>query len=204
MLRFALLIVTCAALAFSACVFEAASKTRGALELIASARAVEEPLHAQMLSGAAQSIEQSWARPALWRADAAEALSAIYALQAQAASGDRALYQRSVEQAAMAVRLAPVQPQAWARLAAFAQMGLPNVPCKVAACLAMSWRAAKMTDPQTGCARLQIADAAGLLSPGRDERIVWYVRSGVGREDIARCLTFLPPPARFQYLLEAR
>jgi hypothetical protein len=162
------------------------------------------PHYDEMLTRAAAEVEQSWARPAEWHAGAAEALSAVYALKAEAAGGDRELFARSIAAAKRAVSLAPVQPQTWARLAAFAQMGLPDVPCSVAQCLDMSWRSARMTDPQTACIRLRIAHAEGLLTGPDDPRVVWYVQSGVGPAEIARCLDFMPTEALFRHMLDAR
>jgi hypothetical protein len=205
MLRLLLLLILFGAISLSALVFEAASKTQDARNLLAASDALQgSPLRAQMLSRAANVIETSWAQPAQWHAGAAEALSSVYALQAEASGGDSVFFSKSIAAATRAVALAPVQPQAWARLAAFAQMDLPDVPCSVGACLAMSWRSARMTDPQTACVRLRIAHAEGLLNGPNDERITWYVRSGAGAEDIARCLDFLPRDALFRRLIEAR
>jgi hypothetical protein len=156
----------------------------------------------EVLARAADQIERSWAQPAQWHAGASEVLSAVYALQAEAAGGDRALFAKSIAAATRAVSLSPVQPHTWTRLAAFAQMGLPDVPCSVATCLDMSWRSARMIDPQTGCIRLRIAHAEGLLTGPADERITWYVRSGASPAEIAACLDFLPTDALFRLLLE--
>lgn len=204
MLRFVLLLVLFAALTLSALVFEAASKTRIALDQIAASHAMDGPLRQQILAQAAAGIEESWARPAEWHAGAADALSAIYAFQAEAAGGDRELFARSIAAASRAVALAPLQPHAWTRLAAFAQMGLPDVPCSVAECLDMSWRAARMTDPRTACIRLRIAHAEGLLAGPDDIRIAWYAQSGAGPTEIAQCLDFLPTRDVFRQLLDAR
>ena len=205
MLRFGLLFLVFSALALSAVAFEAAEKTEIAIDLIRASHAMEPPsLRAQVLAQAADQIEASWAQPAQWHAGAAETLSAIYALQGEAAHGDNALYAKSIAAASHAVALAPVQPQAWARLAAFAQMGLPGVPCSVATCLDMSWRSARMTDPETACIRLRIAHAEGLLIDPNDARIAWYVRSGVAPQEMAQCLDFLPTNTVFRLLINAR
>ena len=132
MLRFVLLFLVFCGLALSALGFEAAEKTEIAIDLLRASRGMEPlSLRASVLARAADEIGSSWARPAQWHAGAAEALSAIYALQGDSAHGDAALYRRSIDAASHAVALAPVQPQAWARLAAFAQRGLPGVPCSV-------------------------------------------------------------------------
>jgi hypothetical protein len=205
MVRFFLVFFLIGGLTVSALVFEAASKTAIAQAAIRAAPSLEGmDSRDETLARAVQDMETSWAEPAEWHAGAADALSALYALQAEAAGGDRALYAKSIAAASRAVTLAPVQPHAWTRLAAFAQMGLPDVPCSVGECLDMSWRAARMTDPQTACARLRIAHAEGLLTDPNDLRIKWYVQSGAPPTEIARCLDFLSSEPLFQSLLEAR
>lgn len=203
MMRFLLIYVLLSVVALSAAAFEAVSANAQAHALLLGALPLESsPLHDAQLERAAQTLETSWARPAEWRPDAAETLSAIYAERARSRNDDPAFLQKSVRAATRAVSLSPVLPRTWTRLAAFAQLGVPNSPCDVASCLAMSWRAGRMTDPATGCTRLRIANAAGLLHGAQDERIRWYVASNANREQVLTCLDFLPRRDVFALLLD--
>jgi hypothetical protein len=205
MLRFLLIALGIAGVALCAMVFEAASATGKARELLtASAATVELPQRRAILTEAVARVNESWAQPTLWHAGAAEAASAVYAAQAGVENGDQVFLQRSVTAAARAVSLSPVQPRAWTRLAAFAQIGLPNVPCSVEQCLNMSWRAGPQTDTQTSCTRLRIAQAQGLLTGPDDERILWYLHSGVTPLEAARCLDFISSADLFSRLIEVR
>jgi hypothetical protein len=205
MVRFVLAFCVFAGLLIGALVFEAAARTEIAREAIAAAPSLAgSPQHDEVLARAVQQLETSWAQPARWHAGAANALSALYALQAEAAGGDRELFAKSVAAAVTSVRLAPVQPLTWTRLAAFAQMGLADVPCSVEHCLDMSWRAARMIDPRNACTRLRIAHAEGLLTGPDDVRIRWYAQSGASAQEIAHCLDFMPREPLFRSLLEAR
>jgi hypothetical protein len=183
----------------AAFVFEAASKTALALEMAANARASESgAVRDQLLQRAEASLRSSWAAPLDWHAGAAEAMSGILILRAEA-QDDRALYAQSAAWAAHTVRLAPVQPHAWFRLALLAERGHANLICDAATCLENSWRSAAMTDPETACARLQLAHRLGLLSAD-DPRIDAYLRLRAPRRAVAQCLNFLTPEALFEAL----
>lgn len=183
----------------AAIVFEAASATSLALDAAAKARDSESTVVRQRLLLRGQTlVAESWARPALWHAGAAEALSGIYFLQAQE-THDAALFQQSVASASQAVRLGPVQPHAWTRLALLAEAGHPNTVCNIDACLAQSWATARMIDPETACMRLHLAHRRGQLHAD-DPRIDDYLRSGVSRRMASACLSFLPGDQLFNAL----
>lgn len=203
MLRLIILVFGILALAGCVAVFDALSSARQARLLIGATATIEDPaLRRQLLVRASQEIEASWSRSHLWHAGAADALSAVYAARAALDQGEVGYAAKSASAARRSVELSPVQPRAWTRLAAFAQAGLAEASCAVEECLAMSWRAGRFTDPQTACIRLRIAAAEDLLSGPDDERITWYLQSGIGRHQAARCLDFIPSQALFQRLLE--
>ena len=194
-------LVLCAA-AGAMLIFEAASKTAGALTMIASARASQsDVVQGQILARAQTSLRDSWARPTLWHAGAAEALSGVYLMDAEIKSDPR-LDAESAHWAEVAVRRAPVQPHAWTRLALLADAGYPNEVCDLADCLTKSWQVAAITDPETDCARLQLAHRHNLLLP-RDARIHAFLRSGVSRRQAAQCLSFLDPTELYALMMDA-
>lgn len=190
------------ALAGAATVFEAASTTANALNMIASARASQSPVvQRQILTRAETSLRDSWARPTLWHAGAAEALSGAYLLHAQINSDPR-LYTQSALWAETSLRRAPVQPHAWTRLALLSDGGYPNQLCDVAECLTRSWQVAAITDPETDCARLQLAHRHHLLL-AEDPRIAAFLRSNVSRPRAAQCLSFLEPGSLYDAMMDA-
>lgn len=208
MLRFLLILPVLGALALSLAAYEGAAQAEAAFAVLDAALPLEPRLREQALLRATHRVEQSWARPTLWNARAAEALSAIYALHAET-SGDAALLAESVRAARQAVRLSPVQPQTWTRLAKLALMGAPGVPCTVEECLEISWRAAPIADQDTDCARIRLWIEAGLLIEDvrphiRDLALSNYLRSGPNIDALEQCLSFLPASDRFQYLTMAR
>ncbi len=185
--------------------FEAASQTVSATEVALVSRQASSPaLQEQMLSGAAARMQSSWARPALWHAGAAEALSAIYALRGNAAGGARAHYMLSMRLAHRATLIAPAQPRAWARLGEFALMGLPGVPCAAQECILNSWRAAPLLDVETDCARFRVAHASGVQEQLLSKHIDWRLRTNLGADQAARCLDFLSQEEIFQIRMLAR
>ncbi|MGE0046806.1 MAG: hypothetical protein AB7J28_05525 [Hyphomonadaceae bacterium] len=188
----AIALAVCAALG-SLVVFEAASKTGLAnVAANAAARTVNPGQRAQRLAEARALVEASWAAPARWHAGAVEARSWIYALEAQGRrQRGSAFAEASAANAAYGVALAPIQPVAWARLAAFAASGRETLACDLPTCLARSWEAAPMTDAATACARLQLAQRTERIAV-TDPRVTWFVRSGFQPRTIARCLDFLP------------
>jgi hypothetical protein len=204
MVKAVLLTILAAALFACAVVFETAMQTQAAVEVAAAAqRTSSSQLQQRILSSAATRLQSSWARPALWNADAAEALSALYALHGNAVGGDAALYTESMRWAAQATQLEPAQPRSWARLAELSLMNLPASPCTTGQCLARSWAAAPLVDAEFDCARLRIAHRGGALEP-MSERVIWYLQSGVGSDDAAACLSFLPRAEALQLMLRAR
>lgn len=204
MVKAVLLVLFAAAMFACAAVFETTTQTQAAVDVAQAAQHTpSSQLRERILAGAATRLQSSWARPAEWNADAAEALSAVQALRGNAAGGDAALYAESMRWAARAVQLSPAQPRAWARLAEFSLMNVPGAPCAVEECLARSWAAAPLVDAEFDCARLRIANAAGALDRSR-ERIVWYLRSDISSEDALACLSFLPRSEVLQLMLRAR
>jgi hypothetical protein len=202
-LKSVIVAVTLALLCFTAAIFEAASVTAQALTDIASAQINTAPsVQVQLLQRAENSILSDWTHPTTWHAGAAEALSAAYLLDGDAQNSP-ALLDRSAFWAAQTVRMSPIQPNAWTRLALLAERGHVNRVCTVEECLARSWAAAPVTDPQTGCVRLQLAQRRGLLVR-QDRRIDDYLASGPQIEDAARCLSFLPPSEVFQAIMRHR
>lgn len=183
----------------AAFVFEAASRTALALQMASSAGESEsQEVKARLLERADASLRASWARPLAWHAGATEALSGILLLRAET-TNDPAVFDESADWAARTVRLAPVQPHAWTRLALLTERGHPNPICDVVACLTKSWQVAPMIDPQTACVRLQLAHRAAMLVRN-DARIDAYLASGVPSADAARCLNFLQPGELFETL----
>jgi len=194
--------VALALAAFSALIFEAASSTALALNDIDAAQASQAPnVRAMLLDRAAETLLQSWAEPTRWHGGATEALSAAYFLEGRA-NHDPALLAASARYAEITVRLGPVSPHAWVRLAALAELGAPNSLCSLRDCLAMSWRVARMIDPDTGCERLGLAWRHNLLTPN-DRRIDDYLQSKPARDEAIRCLAFLPAGELFARVLDA-
>lgn len=188
---------------YSALVFEAASRTAIAVELIERARVASSPQVARQLLGRAETgITQSWARPALWHAGASEALSGAYLLHGQAEADER-LLRESARWAAHAVRLAPVQPNAWIRLALLAEAGQPNPVCTAAACLEKAWQSAPVLSGESACARMRLTHRLGQLSED-DLRLVAFVRTARSPREAARCLSFLAPEQLYEVLMAAR
>ncbi|WP_228445786.1 hypothetical protein [Terricaulis silvestris] len=153
----------------------------------------------RLLERAELGLKQSWALPTRWHAGAAEALSAVIFLKAETL-GDASLFEQSARWATHTVRLAPVQPNAWIRLAALAERGYGNSVCDIDLCLERSWSVALMVEPEPACARLQLAQRRNLLTPN-DARIEAYLDGGASRSEAARCLSFLPPDELFQTLM---
>jgi hypothetical protein len=197
------LIVTLALFAFAATIFEAASATSIALNAISAAQTSDsDPVRQRLLDHAERTLRSSWARPLEWHAGATEALSAAYQLDGQL-RGDPNLLTQSAFWAEKTVRLAPVQPHAWTRLAILAEQGHANTVCTLEVCLAKSWQTAPMIDPATGCARLQVAFRRNLLAAD-DPRIDAYLKSGPSRREAVQCLSFLPAGTVFQTMLRAQ
>ncbi|MGE0829192.1 MAG: hypothetical protein AB7O04_07565 [Hyphomonadaceae bacterium] len=197
----------CAALAAlvlavgAAGVFEAASDAEIAGELAHTAlESNDQNVKAQRLADAQAITHASWSGAEFWHVGVIEAQSWIYALQAEAANQDVSLMQLSAISAARGVSLAPIQPTAWARLAAFAEIGRVTPQCDTAECLERSWRAAAMTSRYTACARLQIAHRQDLLREN-DERLIWFLSSGVHERIVARCLYFMTPEDIYHALM---
>jgi len=199
MTRFILLIFALLGLVASSFIFEGASATSLALDTAAKAQASDSAVVRQrLLARAEHIITESWVEPERWHAGAAEALSGIYLRQTQENS-DSALFERSVALASHAVRLAPVQPHAWTRLALLAELGHTNSACAIDTCLVHAWTTARMIDPETACTRLRLTHNRGQLT-GDDPRIDDYLRSGISRRAASDCLVFLPGDQLFAAL----
>ena len=191
-----------AAAAFALFVFEAASKTGIAYVAANTAARAQAPETRTALLGETRALlETSWARPTRWHAGAVEALSWIQALEASAAGHDRTLTARSAEAAAFGVSIAPIQPTAWARLAALGAAGYQVGVCDVATCLERSWMAARMTDFSTACTRIRLANRLSPLQAD-DPRLTWFAHNMFAAREMADCLGFLPPPVLMRLLVE--
>lgn len=97
------------------------------------------------------------------------------------------------------MRLAPVQPHAWTRLALLTELGHVNSVCDIDACLAHAWATARMIDPETACTRLRLTYRRSQFT-GDDVRIDDYLRLGVSRRAAGACLAFLPGDQLFAAL----
>jgi hypothetical protein len=201
-LRVILITVLAGFFAAALWVFEAASATDIALNMALAAKSSDSPnVRIRLLDRAEQTLRRSWANPSGWHAGATEALSAIYLLKSEA-NANPALAEQSVRWAVRTIRLAPVQPHAWTRLAVLAERGHPNPVCALTTCLQQSWRVAPMIDAETACTRLQLAYRHRLLATD-DERINAYLHSGVSRREAVRCLAFLPPNTLLETLFSS-
>ncbi|MDZ4690058.1 hypothetical protein [Terricaulis sp.] len=184
---------------FCAIAFEASAQTSVALELIERARvSTSQRVQTQLLTRAEHTLQNSWARPVLWHAGASEALSGAYYAHGLVAQ-DTALLRQSANWAENTVRLAPVQPHAWIRLAALDEGGIANSLCRVTECLAHAWRVAPLLNGAGGCERLRIAYRVGALTSA-DARIDAYVQTHP-RRIAAACLDFLPPAELYEALM---
>lgn len=198
--RAALVGMVLAALLGATLVFEAAGASALAFKLVDQARANDAPVvRAHLLDRAEAAVTESWARPHLWHAGATEALSGALFLKAQNDTEARAA---SRDWAAHAVRLAPVQPNAWLRLALLSEIGVANSLCAPAACLTRSWDAAPLLDPDAECTRLQLAHRLGMLDP-IDARLLAFVRISQRRRATQCLATFLEPAQTLAVLLRA-
>lgn len=186
---------------FSAAAFEAATQTQAAREVVASAQALPPDLREATLRQTAARLEQNWSRPLLWHAGAADALSALLALRWEIAQEDPDLLRQSADAARQALRLSPSDFAPWVRMAKLDLAGAPSVTCRAEQCLLISWRAAPLADPETDCVRLRLWREAGLPLTAISAHIERYVRSGVGADTAARCLSFLSANERFLYLM---
>jgi hypothetical protein len=186
----------------SATIFEAAAKADIARAQARNAAIFTDPKRrAAELAKAANMIETSWARPLAWHGAANETVSWIYGREARDADEDKAeaLWRKSARAAERAVRLAPIQPASWARLASLADHGV-RTSCSVELCLERSWLASKFLDTPSACARLKLAHRYGMLAPD-DERVEWFARSTLHQRDVFECLSFLPRQELFHVIL---
>lgn len=193
-----------AALVFCAFVFDASSRADLAQQTARAAMATEGSARALLLDRAETYASDGWSRPAAWHPGALETLSWIYAVKAEAAGGDRVLLSKSADAAMRSVRLSPLQPLAWMRLAGLHLAGVPNPLCDPLACLQRSWDAASVTNGETDCARLRIAHAAGMPLDAANPHVRDYAASNWNVRDAAACLSFLSPEDRFAVLMQMR
>lgn len=188
---------------FAALAFDAASTTRQALALGAVARdAADENARARAYAHARDVLAQAWSQPLLWHAGAIEAASWIAALQAQSPANRSAHEAESARAAARGLRLSPVQPIAWARMAALGPDA--HSLCAPDVCLDRSWRAAKMLDADSACARVRVAQSVGALDAvDSDPRALWFAMAA-SPEQTTECVAFAPRDAVFRLLIERR
>ncbi|MBL8551654.1 MAG: hypothetical protein JNJ73_16830 [Hyphomonadaceae bacterium] len=181
-------------------VFEAAFKTDLALRATLTAQTLtDRGVRDGEYEAGADFLARSWANPLAWHAGANEAYSFIAAALA-AGAGNQEMEQAAVAHATRAVDLSPVQPAAWARLAAFGHAGRPVSRCDVAACLDRSWASGPLTNAGIECARMRIAYEIGRLPPG-DPRFAGVNRAMTSTRDFAQCFAFLPREQLFQVLM---
>jgi hypothetical protein len=203
LIRVLALSVVAMALLFSAVIFDAASSARAAADLIASARTTQSS-HAQrmMLARIDPMLRSSWSKPLSWHAGAAELQSGAFALLA--ASPDDQRLRQSADAAVASLKLAPIQPLAWLRLATLAHYGQPNPLCAARECLARSWATGPLLEADDACLRLGVAVAEGEHIARADPRIDNFIVATPSAEKIAQCLSFLPPEDQFALMLTAR
>lgn len=138
-----------------------------------------------------------------WHGGAAEALGWATAELAKA-NNDASFLAEAGRYSVEAIRLNPVNPAAWLRLAAIRLDGGDVALCADAAtCLARSWLTAPMGLPQSGlaCERLQLAIAARDLQTADDYRVSIFLAGGPSLEVAARCLAGLSREDVFRALL---
>ncbi|MDX2236142.1 MAG: hypothetical protein NW203_01125 [Hyphomonadaceae bacterium] len=188
---------------FAALAFDAASATRQALALGAVARDADEQDAQALAYGHARAVlAHAWSQPLVWHAGAIEAASWIAALQAQADANRAAHQAESARAAARGLRLSPVQPIAWARMAALGPAAQSF--CAPDVCLDRSWRAAKMLDAESACARVRVAHGLGALDAvDADPRALWFAMAA-SPEQTTACVAFAPRDAVFRLLIEGR
>jgi hypothetical protein len=180
----------------------AASDAEAGVRAVATADIIEATdAKARVLNAAAREIEGSWARPLTWHAGVTESLAGIYAALADIgpapATLDAAAYWSE-----RTVRMAPVQPRAWVRLAQLGEAGHPRAVCTPPECLNNSWAVAPVMDLEPACVRLRVAAQHQTIAPS-DPRIGWALASMRLKRQAATCLSFLPPAELFHILLES-
>lgn len=181
-------------------VFEGAGSTATALRAIENAQASDTPsVRSQLLARAEQTLAASWAKPLTWHAGASEAASGAAWL---ASAEDRAASERARDFALDAIAQAPVQPNAYLRLALLSQAGVENGLCAPALCLERSYAQAPIMESDAECARLGVAYRTGMLAIGH-ERLSAFVTRTPRRQAIACLATFLPADEAFRAALGA-
>jgi hypothetical protein len=200
-LVFVLLLVASA----SAAVFEAASTSEQLVELAAEVDVAPNPNVSLALAERAGAItKQSWGLPLVWHAGAIDAYAAIQADVSNIArdeGGRRETSFEAINFSERAVRLSPVLPSAWYRLAAFDAVGLKNPLCGAVRCLELSFASAHITPQlELGCDRLRLARALGIRLEPKSIDVRSFVKSA-SRKNAATCLSALNGYELFRILL---
>ena len=198
-------LVCLAALAMAASagfVFAAARAAEAAFNQAQAALEFETPAaRGRALRAGVAMIRESRARPGDWHAGAQETLSWSYAALAEIERGSDQI-RDSIEAAEQSLARAPLQPNAWARLAAFSAGGATNRLCAAQDCLARSWRAVPLARYDLHCARLRLGHNLGLVEGPGHEQIQLLTRVRLERENFLACLAFLSPEQSFQALID--
>lgn len=197
--RLLLAAVAIAMAAASWTVFRTAEATEAALAHGQSALRIEDPdQRARLLEAALREFPNG---PSLaWHGGAQEALSWTYAALNEVSPG-RGFAERSIAAAQNGVARAPMQPAPWVRLAAMDAQGLGNQVCDAPVCLRNSWLAMPLARYDVYCARLQLANALGLVNGAEDEQIALLARVRLERPRFLACVSFLNEQQRFQALM---
>lgn len=205
LLRLGCLLVAVAAGLYAGFIADGASAARQALRLTEHAQSSELPVAVRLslLRSARNKLAAAWSRPLAWHAGALEVNSGGAFLESQLARS-APLERLSAQSAARSVRLSPIQPAAWFRLALLDRLGVRNGQCEAATCLANSWRSGSVVDAQLACDRLQLARLTGVALEVRDRRIAWYAAARPPRRDIVSCLGAFPRESIFYALLKQR
>jgi hypothetical protein len=178
--------------------FEGVGRTDAATAL-ARAALINPELRARLLERAESLTSGSWSGVTYWHGGAAEIASWIASLRSVEGSADAGA--RAARAGERAVRLAPVQPITWMRLAALGKSGEDIGACAPAQCLERSWESAAVIEPEPGCARVQVSVAEGLMPDNDDPRFGAYVTTLRDRRHAVNCFGALAPQRSFQQLL---
>ena len=179
--------------------FDAVRRLDAATELARSAIGTPA-VRSTLLHRAEALLYGGWTAPAKWHGGAAEAASWIAGLLV--VGGEGAAIHRAEDAASRAVRVAPVQPISYMRLAELTvHEENTTAPCTGAACLERSWQAARAIEPEPACTRLELSVAEGLMQDDSDPRFAEYVSILRDRNSARACFVRFPPPWSFQLLL---
>lgn len=188
---------------FAFAVFEGASITLAAFARAEISQASQSPsVRAAIRARTQEALSRSWARPLLWRADAAEARSALALLAASDPDPSPGARAQSARWAERALAQSPLQSNAWTRLADLTSLGEQSPLCDPKSCLDYSYRAEPVARREAECVRLKIANRAGLFDPNAPA--VRQLADTAPLSFTAQCFSFLPRQQLFQILLSAK